>query len=126
MRTIGRSSHLISRVEDILAMAAITHTVIYDERQDNFTRSVPTIRNVLRPALAYHAIATDPISEIGAMVAAMSNRTPSLLATMISSGQAQTGRKREWWLPLRAIQKSDSVIKSTNSFVCAQANIPWQ
>src|SRR5438270_11323701 len=107
-------------------MSATTHAVVNNQRHHNFTRSVETIRNVLRPALAYHAIATDSISGIAATVAAMSHRTPILLATMISSGQTKTGRKREWWLRLRPIQKSYCVIESANSFVRAQANVAWQ
>ena len=106
-------------------MAAIAHAVINDERQDNFTRSTVTISNVLRPALTYHAIAIDPISRIAAMAAVMPHCPASLLATMVSSSQTQTGRKREWGLRLRAMQKSYRVIESANAFACAQANVAW-
>jgi hypothetical protein len=60
------------------------------------------------------------------MVAVMSRCTASLFATMISRSQTKTGRKCEWRLRLRAIQKSYRVIESTSSFLCAQANIAWQ
>jgi hypothetical protein len=60
------------------------------------------------------------------MVAVMSYCTASLLATMISRSQTKTGRKREWWLRLRATQKSYRVIESANAFLCAQANVARQ
>src|SRR5437764_15484517 len=82
-----------------------------------------TIRNVLRPALAYHAIATHSIPGIAAMVAVMSRCTASLLATMISRSQTKTARKRECWFRLRAVQKSYRVIQRANTFVCVQAKI---
>ena len=107
-------------------MVAATHAVVDNQRQHNFTRSMVTIRNVLRPALAYHAIAADSIPGIAAMVTIMSRCTASLLATMISRSQTKTGRKREWWLRLRAMQNSYRVIECPNAFVCVQANIARQ
>jgi hypothetical protein len=107
-------------------MAATAHAVVDNQRQHNFTRSMATVRNVLRPALAYHAVATDSIPGIAAMVAVMSRCTASLLATMISRSQTKTGRKREWWFRLRAMQKSYRVIERANAFVCVQANIARQ
>src|SRR5438128_5224917 len=126
MRTVGRSSYVVSWVENVFAMAATTHAVVNNERQHNFTRSMATVRNVLRPALPYHAIATDPISGIAAVAAVMSRCTASLLTTMISSSQTETGRKREWWLRPRVMQKSYRVIESANAFVCAHANVAGQ
>jgi hypothetical protein len=60
------------------------------------------------------------------MDAVMSHCTASLLATMISRSQTKTGRKREWWLRLRAVQKSYRVIERANAFMCVQANIARQ
>jgi hypothetical protein len=45
---------------------------------------------------------------------------------MISRTQTKTGRKRKWWLRLRAMQKSYRVIDRANSFVCVQPNIARQ
>jgi hypothetical protein len=45
---------------------------------------------------------------------------------MISRSQTKTGRKREWWLRLRAMQKSYRVIERANPFVCVQANVARQ
>ena len=65
----------------------------------------------------------DEIAELSAHLEAA---TASLLATMISRSQTKTGRKREWWLRLRAMQKSYRVIERANAFVCVQANIARQ
>src|SRR5205814_4389397 len=87
VRTVGRSSHIVSWVENVFAMAATTYPVVNNQRQYNFTRIMATVRNVLRPALTYHAVATDAISGITAIAAVMSRRTGRLLTTMISSSQ---------------------------------------
>src|SRR5439155_14296462 len=124
VRAVGCSSHIVSRVENVFAMAATTHAVVDNQRQHNFTRGVATICNVLRPPLAYHAVATHSIPGIAATVAVMSRCTARLLATMISRSQTKAGRKREWWFRLRAIQKSYRVIQRANTFVCASEYCP--